>query len=298
MGEARSLLIGGSGAYLFEREELGRVKKRLVVETPFGPSAPIYLVENEGFPFYFLSRHGESGYEVSAPFVNYRANIYAAKHLGVERIVAWSGPGIINRELKPGILVIPDDVLDFTKRRPSTFFEGKGLGFIRQNPVFCPELKEALRESVRSLPVETFVGGVYACTEGPRLETPAEVRMLKFLGADVVGMTLVPECFLARELEICYHPLCYTTNYAEGVADMPYRKGVLFEGTLPEEMEEKVEEARRLLLPVCLEALRRAEGRRRDCPCSSSMERYRKKGLIGPDFREWVGKSDDEAHEK
>ncbi len=293
--EVKSLLIGGSGAYLIEKKILGEVVDSKKVQTPFGESSPFTLVDRDGFLFYFLSRHGEKGYEISAPFVNYRANIFAAKLLGVEKIVSWSGPGIISEGITPGSFVIPDDVLDFTKNRPCTFFEGKGLGFIRQNPVFCPHLFEALVKAAERSGVRTVKGGVYACTEGPRLETPAEIRMLKALGADLVGMTVVPECFLARELEICYHPICYTTNFAEGVKELPYEKGVLFEGTLPKELANDVERAREALPIVCVEALMAAEGLPRDCPCAFSMERYRKKGLIGDDFREWVASGDDEA---
>ena len=107
------------------------------VRTPYGFSNPVHLCESAGFRFLFLSRHGEKGYEKTAPYVNYRANIYAAKSLGVTRIVAWTGPGAISRKVRPGDLVLPDDLLDFTRNRPSTFYEGKGIGFLRQFPVFC-----------------------------------------------------------------------------------------------------------------------------------------------------------------
>jgi 5'-methylthioadenosine phosphorylase len=260
------------------------------MRTPYGFSNPVHLHEREGYRFFFLSRHGERGYDRTAPYVNYRANIFAAKTLGVERIIAWSGPGIISKRMRPGDLALPDDLLDFTRNRPSTFFEGRGIGFIRQSPVFCGTVRKFLLDSgkrgVKGL--RLLDGGTYACTEGPRLETPAEVRFLALAGADMVGMTLCPEAFLARELEICYAPVAYLTNYAEGLRPMPYRQGVLFEGMLKKTGEGRVERAKNAILPLALAAARALAGKERDCPCAVSMERYRRGGLIGPDFRTWI----------
>jgi len=226
--------------------------------------------------------------------VNYRANIYAAKALGVERIIAWTGPGAISPVYRPGDLALPDDLLDFTKTRPSTFYEGKGIGFIRQYPVFCETLRGALKDAAKLRGAERgsgrlHAGGTYACTEGPRLETAAEIRFLASGGADLVGMTLCPEAFLARELEICYAPVAYVTNYAEGVRELPYRRGDLFEGMLPPAESGAVEAAKNAIPGIALAAAAAVAGEGRDCPCAVSMERYRKKGVIGPDFREWVG---------
>lgn len=280
--------MGGSGAYDFPEGSLGTPLEKAVMKTPFGDSSPIILYEKGGFHYFFISRHGEKGYEISAPFVNYRANIYGAKLLGVERIISWSGPGIINTNFSPGSLMIPDDLIDFTKGRRQTFFEGKGIGFVRQNPLFCPVMKKELVEAAERAGPPTVRGGTYVCTEGPRLETAAEIRMFGKWGGDVVGMTVAPEVFLAREMEICYHPLCYLTNYAEGVHDLPYQKGVLFEGTLPSEREDAVEEAKRSLPEICIEVLTGVNGEERNCPCSVSMERYRKGQMKGNNLTEWV----------
>jgi 5'-methylthioadenosine phosphorylase len=222
--------------------------------------------------------------------VNYRANVYAARALGVERIIAWTGPGILSKRLRPGDLALPDDLLDFTRSRPSTFYEGKGIGFIRQWPVFCEDQRAALGAAWRSEGVgrRLHAKGTYACTEGPRLETPAEIRFLAAAGADMVGMTLCPEAFLARELEICYSPVAYLTNYAEGIRPLPYRRGTLFEGMLPEEERKAVEDAKNLLPSLAIAAARELSVRKRDCPCSLSMERYRRSGAVGDDFRKWV----------
>jgi len=291
----RVLLLGGSGAYALPPGTLGERLSSRRVRTPYGFSNPVHLCENAGFRFLFLSRHGEKGYEKTAPYVNYRANVYAAKLLGVERIVAWTGPGAISRNYRPGDLVLPDDLLDFTRNRPSTFYEGKGIGFLRQHPVFCENLRGALRSAwgsreggKRSEVGRFHPSGTYACTEGPRLETPAEIRFLARAGADLVGMTLCPEAFLARELEICYAPVAYVTNYAEGVRKMPYRRGALFEGMLPPGEAAAVEAAKNAIPGIAIAAARAVAGQERDCPCAVSMERYRKRGVVGPDFRGWV----------
>ena len=285
----RILLLGGSGAYSLPEGSLGSRLGTRNVRTPYGASAPIHLYERKDFRFLFLSRHGELRYEKTAPFVNYRANIYAAKKLGVERIISWSGPGILSKAYRPGDLALPDDLLDFTRSRPSTFYEGKGIGFLRQYPVFCETLRGALRSAWGSREGGRFhFGGTYACTEGPRLETPAEIRFLALAGADLVGMTLCPEAFLARELEICYAPVAYVTNYAEGVRKMPYRRGALFEGMLPPGEAAAVEAAKNAIPGIAIAAARAIAGEERDCPCAVSMERYRTRGVIGPDFRRWV----------
>jgi 5'-methylthioadenosine phosphorylase len=286
----RTLLLGGSGAYALPAGTLGERLSSRRVRTPYGLSNPVHLFEKDGFRFFFLSRHGERGYATTAPYVNYRANVYAAKSLGVERIFAWTGPGAISGRYRPGDLVLPDDLLDFTRNRPSTFYEGKGIGFVRQFPVFCGKMRQALRKTaeLRGSGGKLHTRGTYACTEGPRLETPAEIRFLASAGADLVGMTLCPEAFLARELEICYAPVAYVTNYAEGVRKLPYRRGTLFEGMLPPSLASAVEGAKNAIPAVALAAARALSGEERDCPCAVSMERYRKRGVIGPDFREWV----------
>ena len=149
--------------------------------------------------------------------MNYRAIVWALKELGVRRIVAWSGPGAVSTKLRIGDFALPDDLLDLTHRREKTFFESKGIGILRQSPMFCPQLRKVVSAGLAELGLDAHDGGTYAVTEGPRLETRAEVRMLRAAGASMVGMTLAPEAFLARELEMCYHPVCYITNYAEGV---------------------------------------------------------------------------------
>jgi 5'-methylthioadenosine phosphorylase len=287
--DCKLAVIGGSGAYQIDGHSWGKELECKSISTPFGVSAPIHFyLLHDYIPLAFLSRHGEQGYRITAPDVQYRANIWALKEVGVERILTWSGPGGINPAYKPGEYVIPDDLLDFTKNRPQTFFDGRGLGFIRQNPVFCPQTRQALAEVLSTIGITCHHTGTYACTEGPRLETPAEVRMLKILGADMVGMTIVPEVFLARELEICYTPLIYITNYAEGTRSMPYEKGVLFEGTLEKKDEQAVHKALENIAQLLSQTLEKLYATTRDCPCKDAMLRYKRRGDIGKDWHDWI----------
>ena len=288
---AKVFVIGGSSAYLLKKEEFGKVLSVKELETPYGTSNPVYEIKHpNGFNYFFLSRHGEKDYDTTAPFVNYRANIYAAKDLGAEAVVSWTGPGSLKENLRPGDFVVPTDVLDFTKGRKSTFFENGGLGFVRQSPLFCPSVRRALLNSLQNLRLPHHDGGVYACTEGPRLETRAEIEMLRSLGADLVGMTLVPEVFLAKELELCYGALCYVTNYAEGIKDYEFRSGVLFEGMLKEDEERRVKEAISFFPKVILSVVEELHSYDRSCFCPRLMERYRRNGKIGENWKEWLFK--------
>ena len=263
-------------------------EKTEVLATPYGDSRPVHCFRHEGLEFAVLSRHGEAGYDISAPFLNPRANLYALKSLGVTKILAWVAPGSLRPELAPGDLVVPRDVLDEGKGGPHTFFTGVGWGFIRHNPLFCPELRGALLKALSGVPFLVHHHGVYVATTGPRLETAAEIRKFRLLGGDLVGQTLVPEVFLARELELCYAALTYVVNYAEGLFERPYRSGVLFEGlAVPEEVE-KVKAVEVAFPELILGILPALAAMPRHCPCPRLLERYRLRGDIGPDWRSWV----------
>jgi len=294
--QARLAIIGGSRAYdLLSKSSFGERSACITPDTPFGKSAPIHFFSGVGFTYAFLSRHGEKSYEVTAPDVNYRANIWALKELGVERIVSWSQPGGINSEMKPGDFVITSDIIDHTKTRDSTFYARTGLGFIRMGEPFCSETAGTLRAAVAATGNSFHDSGIYCCTEGPRLETPAEIRMFKSWGADLVGMTLATEAFLARELEICYASICMVSNFAEGVTPRKFKEGVLFEGMLNEAETEKVERSISLFPQIMENALQRLSGLKRGCKCGLSMERYRRSGKLSGDLlshiRESVKKS-------
>ena len=255
--------------------------------TPFGESNPVHLFEHEGSTFAVLSRHGEEGYHVGAAFVNDRANLYALKDLGVEKILAWCAPGAINEAMAPGHLAVPDDILDETRGGPYTFFPGRGLGFVRQNPVFCPELRQAVIRTLENGPFPLHAQGVYVATSGPRLETPAEITKFGRLGGDLVGMTLVPEVFLARELELCYAALCYVVNFAEGIKDRPYQPGVLFEGLATPEEVARVQAVEGAMAELVLRLVPALAAAPRECGCNRLMERYRRRGDIGPEWHTW-----------
>ena len=274
-------VLGGSGAYnLLGTQVLGRERNCQVLETPYGKSVPIHHFSSESQDFLFLSRHGENDYSLTAPFVNYRANIHALKQCGVERVIAWSGPGIINTAFKPGDFVVPHDIIDETKNRDSTFFKDTGIGFIRMNEPFCPQVASAMHDALHSSRLPHHDQAVYACTEGPRLETPAEIRKLRVLGADLVGMTLAPEAFLAREMEMCYTPFCYLTNYAEGVKPREFIKGELFEGMQTDEERKQVDLAIQRFPQLISKVFENLQGVDRSCNCRDALRRYKDKGMI------------------
>jgi 5'-methylthioadenosine phosphorylase len=265
-----------------------REEKTLIQKTPFGQSAPLHFLHYRGVPFIVLSRHGEEKYSLAAPFVNDRANIWALKEFGVRRILSWSAPGSLNPAIAPGDLVLVDDLIDETRSGPGTFFVGKGIGVIRQNPTFCPAFRTTISQVLAETPFSIHHQGVYVSVEGPRLETAAEIRKYRLFGGDLIGMNLAPETFLARELEMCYGALCYAVNYAEGMLDRPYQPGVLFEGlSTPEEIArvKAVEDAFPELLLAILPTVQES---RPNCFCQESMRRYKERGDIGPDFRTWI----------
>jgi 5'-methylthioadenosine phosphorylase len=269
--------IAGGKVYRLAHQRLGTITDMLVKETPFGCSMPILFMEHQGRRFYVLPRHGEGQYRVSAPFVNYRANVWALKELGVERIIAWTGPGSLTPDLEIGEFVIPGDLIDMTRNRSHTFFESKGIGLLRQEPVFCPTLEKAFESVLGEYGTPVASGAVYAVSEGPRLETPAEVKMLRQLGAELVGMTLAPEAFLARELEICYHPIAYVTAFAEGVAEI--------EDT---ERRRRSDEAVNRIPEITWSLLDAIPDTPFACSCQDAMLRYKQRGVIGDDFHEWI----------
>ena len=149
------------------------------------------------------------------------------------RLFRGRGQGAINASYPIGGYVLVDEYCGRNARQGIYVFKNKGIGFVRQSPVFCPALRDGIKKSLQSLRIDFHESGTYVCTQGPRLETPAEIRKYKSYGCDLVGMTLVPEVFLAKELEMCYAAICYVTNYAEGIWEKPFKAGELFEGLSP-----------------------------------------------------------------
>jgi 5'-methylthioadenosine phosphorylase len=203
-------IIGGSGLYKFDAlTEVTQIE----VNTPFGsPSSPIVLGKLSGKKVAFLARHG-FGHFISPTEVNYRANIYALKVIGVNHIVSISACGSLREDYSPGHIVIPDQLVDFTHNRPRSFF-GEGLVVhIGVADPFCPELSELLLNSVVSTGAATHKGGSLITIEGPRFSTKGESDLYRSWGMSVIGMTACPEAFLAREAEMCYATMAHVTDY-------------------------------------------------------------------------------------
>jgi 5'-methylthioadenosine phosphorylase len=203
-------ILGGSGLYAMAAME-NQVEVDL--ETPFGePSDSIRIGEIEGRQVAFLARHGR-GHTLLPSDINYRANIYAMKMLGVGRILSASAVGSMREAIHPRHVVLPDQFIDRTRKRESTFF-GNGLAaHVSFADPICPELRTALLESARQEGVEAHDGGTYLCMEGPAFSTRAESRLYRSWGVDIIGMTNLQEAKLAREAEICYATLALVTDF-------------------------------------------------------------------------------------
>lgn len=209
-------VIGGSG--LYEIKGLA-MKNKKSVSTPFGkPSGKYFIGEIGKKEIIFLPRHG-SRHEIPPHMINYRANIWGFKKLGVNRIISVSAVGGIKKGLKPGDIVILKQIIDMTRNRKSTFYDGRtGVLHIDFTEPYCRELRKVLQKAGKRTKISLKNGGTYVAVEGPRLETADEIKGFRILGGDVVGMTGMPEASLAREVEICYSGLSVVANYAAGIS--------------------------------------------------------------------------------
>ena len=203
-------IIGGSGLYNIEGiEDVHEVR----VNTPFGDPSDAFVVgQLDGVPVAFLPRHGV-GHRFSPSELNVRANIYALKLLGVEWVVSISAVGSMKEEIAPLDIVIPDQLFDRTKSRPSTFFADGIVAHVGFADPFCPVLSAILYEACQNVGAKVHRGGTYVCIEGPQFSTKAESRIYRQWGVDVIGMTAIPEAKLAREAEMCYATLAMATDY-------------------------------------------------------------------------------------
>jgi 5'-methylthioadenosine phosphorylase len=247
-------IIGGSGVKSILKGE------QKVLGTPYGPTPNMTIGEIDGRPTIFLPRHGEN--HSSPPHkVNYRANLWGLKNLGVERIIATNAVGAIDQQLAPGEIVIPSDIVDFTKSRIGTFYDRSPVTHIDVSQPYCPREREVLAASATSAGRAVPKDVVMAATEGPRYETPAEIKMLRTMGCHIVGMTGAPEVFLARELEICYASVSFVSNMAAGL-----------QRTLSaREVEEKGKETSQVLNKILAGAVAKMPESRKDCPCGSAL---------------------------
>jgi 5'-methylthioadenosine phosphorylase len=212
-------IIGGTGLYSFgEGLQLGKTEE-IAQETVYG-SARVFGAELDDLQLYFLPRHG-TGHTVPPHRINYRANIKALADLDCQTIIATNAVGSLRVHMPPGDFVVPDDYIDATRQRPLTFFDGDdgNVVHIDQTTPYCADLRRAIIAAGGGM--EIHPAGTYICTEGPRFETPAEIEMYAQWGADVVGMTGVPEVVLACELGISYATICVVTNYAAGISGEP-----------------------------------------------------------------------------
>lgn len=211
MNQTPSLaILGGSGFYSMPGLENPR---EVEIETPFGkPSAPVRLGLLEGVPIAFLARHG-LGHTLSPSEINYRANIYALKSLGVERIVGISAVGSLREDFAPGEIVVPDQLFDFTKNRHRSFFGDGLVAHINVADPFCPQLSQMTRAAIEETGATVHKGGQFITIEGPHFSTRSESNTFRSWGMSIIGMTTSPEAFLAREAELCYAVMAHVTDY-------------------------------------------------------------------------------------
>lgn len=211
-------ILGGSGLTHLTNMEGAR---REIVRTPYGePSGPLTLGQICGRPTIFLARHGY-GHTIPPHEVNYRANLWSLREKGATAIIAVASVGGIRGDLKPGDIVIPDQIVDYTWGRRSTFHEGENctVTHIDFTDPYDGTLRDKILSAARAAGVSVKTGATYATTQGPRLETAAEIRRLERDGCDVVGMTGMPEASLAREIDVPYAAINVIANYAAGKGD-------------------------------------------------------------------------------
>jgi len=258
----RIAIIGGSGVY--DPRILSDIREEQI-RTPYG-EVRYKVGKYKGEEVLFLARHGEK-HSVPPHLVNYRANIWALRKLGITRVIATAAVGSLNREMKPGHFVFTDQFIDFTHARPATFFDGGENGVVHTDftEPYCPEIRATMAEKAKELGIDHHVAGTYLCTEGPRYETPAEIKAFARLGADLVGMTNVPEVVLAHEAGLCYGLVAMVTNYAAGISPIP-----LTHQEVLEVMAQNTENLKSLIMAV-IESLPVT----RSCQCGVNWDQLR-----------------------
>jgi 5'-methylthioadenosine phosphorylase len=248
-----SAIIAGTGVYSIPGIEF----EPQIIQTPYG-EAMVYCGKGPGGEFAFLARHGLD-HSTPPHRINYRANLKALKMLGVRRILATNAVGSITRTIPPGGLALLNDFLDFTNDRPLSYFEGgdSGLAHTSMDRPYCPALGKKLLELAPPLGLQIHPHATYVATNGPRFETPAEIRMYDMLGGNVVGMTGVPEVVLARELGMHYAAVAYSINWAAGLEDKL------------EFISASMEETRNKLVTLLVQTLKTTNSL--DCGCENAV---------------------------
>jgi 5'-methylthioadenosine phosphorylase len=225
-------IIGGSGVE--EISELADATETKVVETEYG-SVEVSLLSIGDKTVAFIPRHSK-GHTCPPHKINFKANIMALKEIGVNQIMATNAVGSLDIDIGPGSIVLPDDFLDFTVNRDRTFYDNEVIHIDMTEP-FCNRLRGAILANSDCVNGPVVDGGTIVCTEGPRFETPAEIRMFKMLGGDLVGMTGLPEVTLAREREMCYNSICIVSNYASGISENNLTIDEVFEMVAQKELD-------------------------------------------------------------
>ncbi|WP_148701997.1 S-methyl-5'-thioadenosine phosphorylase [Candidatus Nitrososphaera evergladensis] len=253
-------IIGGTGVY---DSGLFSDKKEIKVHTPYGePSDLITIGEYAGRKVAFLPRHGR-GHRIPPHMINFRANIWALKQLGVKRIIAPSAVGSLGFDYKPGHIALPDQFIDFTKKREYTFYDGGQVAHVSMADPFCPEIRDVAAQVIERLKFPFQPKATYVCIEGPRFSTRAESKFFRdVMKADIIGMTLVPEVTLAREAEICYLSVATVTDY-DVWAEIPVTSKEIIE-TLHKNVEKTKKLVAELIPAVPLE--------RTKCACGNALE--------------------------
>jgi 5'-methylthioadenosine phosphorylase len=247
-------IIGGSG---LDDPKFFKKEKEIKIKTPFGyPSAAIEVGDFLDVKVAFLARHGKQ-HQFPPHKIPQKANLWALKKFGAERIIGIAAVGSLKENFKPGDIVIPDQFMDFTKTREHTFYDKETVHVSLADP-FCPELRELFIKEARKLKISARPKGIYCCIEGPRFSTRAESRFFRNF-ADIIGMTLLPEAVLARELEMCYLSLAAVTDY-----DVWQEKPVDFREVL-KTMKGNLEKIKNILSLVIPEI---KEERKCSCGCS------------------------------
>ncbi|MGD9163638.1 MAG: S-methyl-5'-thioinosine phosphorylase, partial [Chromatiales bacterium] len=213
-------IIGGTGLAKMPNLE---IVHREVLHSPYGePSAPLIHGRLAGRELVFLPRHGSS-HSIPPHRVNYRANLWALRHVGVETVLAVAAVGGITESMAPGMIVIPDQIIDYTFGRDHTLFEADltHVTHIDFTYPYCESLRKQLLEAGRHNGANPIAGGTYGATQGPRLETAAEIQRMERDGCDIVGMTGMPEASLAKEMNLCYASCAVVSNWAAGKSEGP-----------------------------------------------------------------------------
>lgn len=253
-------IIGGTGIY---NAEIFSDVSEIKVHTPYGDTSDnVFIGRHANKSVAFIPRHGKD-HRIPPHRINYRANIWALKSLGVTRILAPSAVGSLKIDYKPGDLVVPDQFIDLTKTRNSTFYEGGKVCHISMAQPFCSELINIAQLTLKDLSFKSHINGTYVCIEGPRFSTKAESKYYReVINADIIGMTLIPECVLAREAEICYISLSTITDYDVWTEEPVNSKEII--KTLRDNVSKTKE--------VLAEIISRIPYERKQCNCGHSLE--------------------------